>query len=117
MDYPSIPDYYQPELSDPVKALIQYGHPEYLETHKGEYLKLWVQLGLKYPLDYWNAFVDQTKGYWFPGAPGMLTNEGISPNELGLSWQPVLHGQEWPRSWKSFPSFILFFLFMGCFTA
>lgn len=93
MDYPSIPDYYQPELSDPVKALIQYGHPEYLETHKGEYLKLWVQLGLKYPLDYWNAFVDQTKGYWFPGAPGMLTNEGISPNELGLSWQPVLHGQ------------------------
>lgn len=23
----------------------------------------------------------------------MLTNEGISPNELGLSWQPVLHGQ------------------------
>ena len=98
MDYPSIPDYYQPELSDPVKALIQYGHPEYLETHKGEYLKLWVQLGLKYPLDYWNAFVDQTKGYWFPGAPGMLTNEGISPNELGLSWQPVLHGQRSQRS-------------------
>lgn len=101
MDYPSIPDYYQPELSDPVKALIQYGHPEYLETHKGEYLKLWVQLGLKYPLDYWNAFVDQTKGYWFPGAPGMLTNEGISPNELGLSWQPVLHGQGVPLRYNN----------------
>lgn len=93
LDYPSIPGYYQPELSDPVKALIQYGHPEYLEAHKGEYLKLWIRLGLKYPVDYWNAFVDQTKGYWFPDAPGLLTNEGISPNELGLSWQPVLHGQ------------------------
>lgn len=95
MDYPSIPDYYQPELSDPVKALIQYGHPEYLETHKGEYLKLWVQLGLKYPLDYWNAFVDQTKGYWFPGAPGMLTNEGISPNELGAF---LAAGSSWTGS-------------------
>lgn len=93
VEYSAIADYYQPELSDPVKALIQYGHPEYLEAHKGEYLRLWVQLGLKYPLDYWNAFVDQTKGYWFPDAPGLLTNEGISPNELGLSWQPVLRGQ------------------------
>ena len=93
VEYSAIADYYQPELSDPVKALIQYGHPEYLETHKGDYLRLWVQLGLKYPLDYWNAFVDQTKGYWFPDAPGLLTNEGISPNELGLSWQPVLRGQ------------------------
>lgn len=93
VEYSAIADYYQPELSDPVKALIQYGHPEYLEEHKGDYLRLWIQLGLKYPMDYWNAFVDQTKGYWFPDAPGLLTNEGISPNELGLSWQPVLRGQ------------------------
>lgn len=93
VDYDSIADYYQPKLSDPVKALIQYGHPEYLETHKGEYLKLWIQLGLRYPADYWNAFVDQTKGYWFPAAPDLLTNEGISPNDLNLTAQPILRGQ------------------------
>lgn len=92
VDYDSIASYYQPELSDPIKALIQYGNPEYLETHKLEYLKLWLSLGISYPLDYWNAFVDQTKGYWFPAAPGLLTNEGISPNEEGLSWQPILRG-------------------------
>ncbi len=98
VDYASIADYYQPWLSDPVKALIQYGNPEYLENHKGEYLKLWVQLGLQYPADYWNAFVDQTKGYWFPADPILLASEGISPNELGLSAQPILKG---PVVWKT----------------
>lgn len=97
VDYDSIADYYQPELSDPVKALIQYGNPEYLESHKAAYLKLWLQLGLRYPLDYWNAFVDQTRGYWFPSPPGLTVNEGISPNDLGLTWQSVLNGTP---AWK-----------------
>lgn len=97
VDYDSIADYYQPELSDPVKALIQYGNPEYLETHKGAYLKLWIQLGLRYPLDYWNAFVDQTRGYWYPGEPGLTVNESISPNDVGLTGQSVLSGTP---AWK-----------------
>ena len=97
VDYASIADYYQPELSDPVKALIQYGDPEYLETHKAEYLKLWLQLGLRYPFDYINAFIDQTWGYWFPGEPGLTVNEGISPNDLGLTSQSVLSGT---AAWK-----------------
>ena len=97
VDYASIADYYQPELSDPVKALIQYGDPEYLEAHKGEYLKLWLTLGLRYPLDYWNAFSDQTHGYWYPGDPGLTVNESISPNDLGLSGQSVLSGT---AAWK-----------------
>lgn len=97
VDYDSIADYYQPELSDPIKALIQYGHPEYLETHKGAYLKLWIQLGLRYPLDYWNAFVDQTRGYWYPGEPGLTVNESISPNDVGLTGQSVLSGTP---AWK-----------------
>ena len=97
VDYDSIADYYQPELSDPVKALIQYGHPEYLEAHKGAYLQLWIQLGLRYPLDYWNAFVDQTRGYWYPGEPGLTVNESISPNDVGLTGQSVLSGTP---AWK-----------------
>ena len=97
VDYDSIADYYQPELSDPVKALIQYGNPEYLEAHKRAYLKLWIQLGLRYPLDYWNAFVDQTRGYWFPGEPGLTVNESISPNDVGLTGQSVLRGT---AAWK-----------------
>lgn len=97
VDYDSIADYYQPELSDPVKALIQYGHPEYLEAHKGAYLQLWLQLGLRYPLDYWNAFVDQTRGYWYPGEPGLTVNESISPNDVGLTGQSVLSGTP---AWK-----------------
>lgn len=92
VDYASIASYYQPELADPVKALIQYKNPEYLESHKADYLKLWIRLGLKYPLDYWNALVDQTRGYWFPESPMLTVNEGITPNELGLYCQPVLRG-------------------------
>ena len=98
VDYDSIAYYYQPELSDPVKALIQYGHPEYLDAHKGEYLKLWLQLGLRYPLDYLNAFIDQTRGYWYPGEPGLTVNESISPNDIGLSGQSVLSGT---AAWKA----------------
>lgn len=91
-DISYVPEYYNPTLSDPIKALVSYNHPEYLEEHKGEFFRLWVELGLTYPMDYLEAFLEQTKGYWFPAAATLTTNEGISPNELGLSAQPILRG-------------------------
>lgn len=91
-DISYVPEYYNPTLSDPIKALVLYNHADYLEEHKGEYFRLWLEIGLAYPRDYIEAFIDQTKGYWFPGEPDMLVNEGISPNELGLEWKPIVHG-------------------------
>lgn len=58
---------YSPNSADPVKLAIRdRGDQEYLAEHKGEYLKLWMQLGAKYPSDYVIAFVYSTIGYWLP---------------------------------------------------
>lgn len=88
-----IAESYNPVISDPIKALISYGHPEYLEAHKSSFLRLWAELGLRYPLEYVHAWVDQTSGYWYPATASMLTNEGISPNDEGLMSQPLLRGK------------------------
>lgn len=93
VDVSLIPDYYDPVISDPVKALVIYNNADYLADHKSEFFRLWAGLGLTYPRDYIEAFIDQTKGYWYPAPAGMRTNEGISPNEAGLSWPHLLRGQ------------------------
>ena len=88
-----IPDYYSPSISDPVKALVTYNNADAITEAPADYARLWAQLGLKYPADYVNAFIDQTKGYYFPAPADLRTNEGISPNEAGLSWPHLLPGQ------------------------
>lgn len=93
VDVSLIPEYYDPVLSDPIKALVVYNNADYLEEHKGEFLKLWAELLVKYPRDYAEAFIDQTKGYWYPAPADLRTNEGISPNDAGLSWPHLLRGQ------------------------
>lgn len=63
-----IPETYRPQISDPIKALVRETDPEqtYLKEHKGELLKLWMSLGLRYPKEYIIAQVNQTHGYWYP---------------------------------------------------
>lgn len=87
-----IPEYYDPIISDPIKALVVYNNADYLESHRAEFFRLWAELGLIYPRDYAEAFIDQTKGYWFPARADLSTNEGISPNDIGLLWPHVLRG-------------------------
>lgn len=93
VDVSLIPDYYDPVISDPVKALVIYNNADYLSAHKGEFLKLWAELLITYPRDFMEAFIDQTKGYWYPAPAQLRTNEGISPNEAGLAWPHLLRGQ------------------------
>lgn len=93
VDISLIPDYYDPVISDPVKALVIYNNADYLTEHKGEFLRLWAELLVKYPRDYIEAFIDQTRGYWYPAPADMRTNEGMSPNGVGLSWPHLLRGQ------------------------
>lgn len=93
VDISLIPEYYDPVISDPIKALVIYNDADYLEAHKGEFLKLWAELFLSYPRDFMEAFIDQTKGYWYPAPAQLRTNEGISPNEVGLVWPHLLRGQ------------------------
>ncbi|MDO4982535.1 MAG: DUF6020 family protein [Eubacteriales bacterium] len=67
IDISAVKDTYNENISDPIKNLIRTtGDVEYLSAHKGEYLKLWVNIGMSHPGDYLRGFIEQTKGYWYP---------------------------------------------------
>lgn len=63
-----IPEVYTDFISNPVKNLVrEKNNQEYLHTHRNDFIKLYLQLGLKYPHKYIAAWIDQTKGYWNGG--------------------------------------------------
>lgn len=60
-----IPNYerYLPRVSDGVKDTFNGVR---LETEMGEFLRLWIEVGLKCPGEYLNAFASMNFGYWYP---------------------------------------------------
>lgn len=83
---------YEGGCADFMTSWVEAGNQEYLIEHKGEYLKLWINLGMRYPGTYVQAFIDQTKGYWYPMAPEQAVFWGITEHETGLVSQAVLKG-------------------------
>lgn len=79
--------------SDEMKGQIQFwGRDAYMEAHKGEYLRLWVELGLKYPVDYLCAWVDMTSGYWNMAAGTSAYANLPYENDLQVENHVVLPG-------------------------
>ncbi len=92
-----VKEMYAPSLADNIKWIIRNGDPDYLAEHKGDYLKLWLQLGLKYPLDYFDAYVNQTYGYYYPRLSGaVIIADGIcsvSDHSIdGFTESPIISG-------------------------
>lgn len=59
---------YDPLSVDPVKFLTFRNENVHLITENpGIYIKLYFQLGVKYPGDYLKAWIDETKGFWNAG--------------------------------------------------
>ena len=54
---------YNPKLSDPVKYHFQNAA---FAKDKSKYLKLWIEIGLKKPLSYINAWLANSYGFWYP---------------------------------------------------
>ena len=54
---------YTPKVSDPVK--IDFNNEAY-EKNPGKYRKLWVQIGMKHPFAYLNAWFMTSYGLWYP---------------------------------------------------
>ncbi|MDD2970501.1 MAG: DUF6020 family protein [Lachnospiraceae bacterium] len=92
IDVDKISNTYQPYISDPMKGLIrEKGNQTYLIEHKAEYLRLWLQLGLRYPSQYLRAFISQTSGYWYPDTQYWITADGIySGGGEDITEAPVL---------------------------
>lgn len=91
-DFSYIKENYQKHGADNMTSWVSYGNQEYLEQHKAEYLGLWLKIGLRYPGKYVQAFVDLTKGYWYPMDPGQVVFYGITQHETGLESQAVFSG-------------------------
>lgn len=55
-------------------------HLKYYKSHKSDFNKAWLSLGKRYPRIYINAWVDMTRGYWYPG--GVDDNNGMPYEEI-----------------------------------
>ena len=88
-----IKENYQKGGADPMFAWVIYGNQEYLKENIWNYCKLWISIGLRYPGEYIQAFLDLTKGYWYPMNPEQVVYFGITENENGLVSQPLLKGK------------------------
>ena len=87
MDLSAVPHTYKNWLADPMKNLVgRSGNQEYLVQHKFEYFKVWLEIGLRYPAEYIEAWIDQTRGFWHGGYtrfPWDLWS--IGENSLGIN--------------------------------
>ena len=89
-----VPELYTEYISDNMKELVRAGNPEYLTNHKGEYLKLWIELGLKYPAIYLDAYIAQTRGYYSPSAIYQVAGvDGIIDSDTGLYREYLIRGK------------------------
>lgn len=93
MELEEIAEVYDPGCSDPIKRLVRKKDQDALMAHWEEYRKLYLSLGLQYPMDYFDAWADQTSGYWFPRSDtNFILNEGIPENEFGLEGSSLFRG-------------------------
>lgn len=93
VDLTYIHELYNPTFADNIKELVRAGNQDYLVEHKREFLKLWIDLGLRYPGDYLTAYVQQTYGYWYPDSFYLVAEaEGVSATDLGVSHTPLIGG-------------------------
>ncbi len=93
VDMSHIKNLYNPTFADNMKELVRAGNPDYLAAHKGDFFRLWLKLGIQYPADYLDAYVNQTYGYWYPDSfYPVADGEGISASDLGVSHTPLIGG-------------------------
>lgn len=85
-DLQQVPSLYTPTTVDPIKfeALVP-GSRSFLREHLSEFLKTYLSLGRKYPLDYGKAWIEETKGYWNGGYAYWIYGTGISENAFGIA--------------------------------
>ena len=94
IDRTYIRELYVGGYADNIKELVRAGNPRYLEENKGEYLGLWIRLGLKNPGEYIRAWYDLEGGYVYPDVAYKVADaDGIMGNDLGLYPRPIIGGK------------------------
>lgn len=81
----SLASLYDPNISDPVKASFR---SEVFDQNPARYARLWLQVGLRHPLVYVDAFLNQCYGYWYPDVSRWSVYMLIEPNAYNLAHRP-----------------------------
>ena len=76
---------YNPLTVDPVKfETFRYDRVDYIRENPGDFLKMYVSVGLRYPGDYLKAWIDETKGYWNGGYFFWIYTKQMDANPYGI---------------------------------
>lgn len=78
-----IKEKYDPYTADRLKWNGAPINNDFLNTHKGQFLKVWLQLGLKNPGIYWEAYLKNTYGFW-----------SLDNSDINVKYT-TLHVQSW----------------------
>lgn len=89
VDLNEVPVAYKDYIADPIKLLIA-DNIDYLIQNKLKYLGLYLKLGIRYPIDYFIAWVKQTYGYWYPDVSYWVYSTGVEWNEYNIVYTPIL---------------------------
>lgn len=84
LDLQQVPSVYMSDFADPIKKMFRSMDQAWFEENVSEYIKLWIRLGWRYPLDYAAAWIDQTKGYWNGGYAQYLYSRYMMSNSYGI---------------------------------
>lgn len=84
-DLEKIPDLYVYYVSDPIKGEVYtFGNQQYIKRNIFDFVKAYVQIGLRYPDKYVKAWIDMTRGYWNGGYPYFKWANYVKDNDLGI---------------------------------
>ncbi len=85
VDVSAVSETYSPWISDPMKSLVRSkGNQQYIVDNKFAFIKLYIKTGLKHPLTYIEAWVDETRGFWNGGYNYWRWSDSIYENEFGI---------------------------------
>lgn len=129
IDLNEVPEAYLGSVhcSDSIKELVrEKGNQQFISDNKGEFLKLWADLGWKNKYIYLKAFVDETEGYWYYRTSYVfiwftyiyengsgINRESKVPEEVETSVRKMLDGYE-DHFWKYYGcSFFIYLLFFS----
>ncbi len=86
-----VPETYDVHVADPIKNLIlEKGNTDFIVENKGDFLKLWLSIGLKNPGMYLEAFVNQTEGYYNPDIQRWQYTQGVWDTQMPIYSTPLL---------------------------
>lgn len=77
---------YVPKIADVAKGNLRI---DLFDENKEEYLKFWIKLGIKYPVEYCDAFLVGNYGFWYPWATLAQNSDGTEGYWVSKSYNPV----------------------------